>query len=213
MKVIACNGSPRKKGNTATLLEHALQGAGSVGAQTKLVQLYDYSFKGCTSCLACKLLNGKSYGACAMRDGLTPVLAEAAEADVILLGAPIYLGTESGEARSFMERLLYPYHTYAQEPSTLFPRRIKTAMVYTMGLPEAVALKRGYDRLFERATYFMGRVFGHCELFVYDEARLFAEPSKYFCPKIDSKARQEHHEQIFPKECERAFELGKRLAS
>jgi multimeric flavodoxin WrbA len=47
MKVIALNGSPRKKWNTATLLKHALDGAASKGADTELVHLYDYNYKGC----------------------------------------------------------------------------------------------------------------------------------------------------------------------
>ena len=74
MKVIAINGSPRKKWNTATLLEKALEGAASEGAETELIHLYDLNFKGCTSCFACKLKDGKSYGKCAMKDELTPVL-------------------------------------------------------------------------------------------------------------------------------------------
>jgi hypothetical protein len=37
MKVIAFNGSPRKKWNTATLLEKALEGAASQGAETELI--------------------------------------------------------------------------------------------------------------------------------------------------------------------------------
>ncbi|MCO5381118.1 MAG: flavodoxin family protein [Methanosarcina barkeri] len=55
MKVIAINGSPRKKWNTATLLEKALEGAVSEGAETEIIHLYDLNFKGCTSCFACKL--------------------------------------------------------------------------------------------------------------------------------------------------------------
>ena len=55
MKVIAINASPRRKWNTATLLQSALEGAASQGAETELVHLYDLDFKGCTSCFACKL--------------------------------------------------------------------------------------------------------------------------------------------------------------
>ena len=62
MKVIAINGSPRKKWNTAILLEKALEGAASQGADTELVHLYDLDFKGCSSCFSCKLKGGKSYG-------------------------------------------------------------------------------------------------------------------------------------------------------
>lgn len=53
-RVIAINGSPRKKGNTATLLEKALAGAEVAGARTKLIHLYKYTYQGCISCFACK---------------------------------------------------------------------------------------------------------------------------------------------------------------
>jgi multimeric flavodoxin WrbA len=47
MKVLAFNGSPRRKWNTATLLNHALEGAASKGAETELIHLYDLRYKGC----------------------------------------------------------------------------------------------------------------------------------------------------------------------
>ena len=52
MKVMAINGSPRKKWNTATLLDKALEGAASQGAETELIHLYDLNYKGCISCFA-----------------------------------------------------------------------------------------------------------------------------------------------------------------
>ena len=213
MKAIAFNASPRKDGNTATLLRNALEGAAAAGAQTEMVHLYDYSFKGCISCFSCKLLGGKSYGRCAVDDALTPLLEQVTEADVLLLGSPVYLGTETGVCRAFMERLIYPYHVYAKAPPTLFPRRIPTALFYTAGRPATDYEKLGYDTLFERGRYFMNRVIGPCEVFIYDNARLFVDSSKYFCPGLDAVKKQLHHEEIFPRECARAFELGKTLAS
>jgi len=124
MKAIGINGSPRKKWNTATLLENALQGAGSQGAKTELVHLYDYNYKGCISCFACKKKTGKSYGKCAVKDGLTPVLKKVNEADVIILGSPIYFGTVTGEMRSFMERLFFPLMTYTDPPGSLLSRTV-----------------------------------------------------------------------------------------
>ena len=212
MKAIAFNASPRKNGNTATLLSKALEGAADANAQTAMVHLYDYSFKGCISCLSCKLQAGRSYGRCAVRDELTPLLEQAAEADLLLLGSPVYLGAETGICRAFMERLIYPYHTYAVEPSTLFPRRIRTALFFTTGKPAKDHGDAGYNALFERGRHFMNRALGPCEVFIYDDARLFADPSGYFCPAMDTAKKQRHHEEIFPRECARAFELGKTLA-
>jgi multimeric flavodoxin WrbA len=55
MRVIEINRSLRKKWNTATFLEKALE-----GAATEIIHLYDLNFKGCASCFACKLKDGKS---------------------------------------------------------------------------------------------------------------------------------------------------------
>jgi multimeric flavodoxin WrbA len=56
MKVMAFNGSPRKKWNTATLLANALKGAVTQGTETELIHLYELNFKGCISCFACKTI-------------------------------------------------------------------------------------------------------------------------------------------------------------
>jgi multimeric flavodoxin WrbA len=74
MQLIAFNGSPRKTWNTATLLKSALKGASSQGAETELIHLYDLSYKGCVSCFRCKTRGGESYGKCAVKDALTPIL-------------------------------------------------------------------------------------------------------------------------------------------
>jgi multimeric flavodoxin WrbA len=148
MKVMAFNGSPRKKWNTATLLEKALEGAASQGAETELIHLYDLDFKGCISCFACKTIGGKSYGRCAVEDDLTPVFSMIEEADAIILGSPIYFGTVSGEMKSFMERLLFPNLTYTDPPESLFPHRIKTGFIYTMNVTEDQMKEWGYLQLF-----------------------------------------------------------------
>lgn len=54
MKTILLNGSPRKNWNTALMLKAAQKGAESVGAETEYIDLFDLSYTGCRSCLACK---------------------------------------------------------------------------------------------------------------------------------------------------------------
>ena len=112
MTMLAINGSPRKKWNTAKILQSVLDGAAKAGAETKLVHLYDYDYKGCISCFECKRIGGKNYGRCAVKDALAPVLERAATADALILGTPIYFGAETGEMRSFFERLCFPFLTY-----------------------------------------------------------------------------------------------------
>lgn len=54
MKAIIVNASPRKNWSTAQLLKGAQKGAESAGAGTEYVDLYDLTFTGCRSCLACE---------------------------------------------------------------------------------------------------------------------------------------------------------------
>ena len=136
MKAIAINGSPRKGWNTATLLRKALAGAKKNGAETEFVHLYGLAYKGCISCFACKKIGGKSYGRCAVRDELTPVLDRVSEADILIMGSPVYFHTETGEMRSFMERLLFPYLTYTPGYASIFPGKALTGLVYTMNVAE-----------------------------------------------------------------------------
>ena len=109
------NGSPRKNKNTADMLQSAMRGAEAAGAETELVHLYDIDFKGCKSCFACKIKNSKCNGVCAIKDDLRPVLERARQADVIVLGSPVYYSYPTGVMRAFMERLMFPVGTYMYE--------------------------------------------------------------------------------------------------
>ncbi len=208
MKIIAVNGSPRKQWNTARLLEKTLEGA---AAETKLVHLYDLAFKGCISCFACKRIGGSSYGRCAVRDGLTPLLDELASADAFVLGSPVYLYAETGEMRSCIERLCFQYLRYANPPATLFPRRIRTALVYTMNIPEGMVADTGLGQHIEISRGFMERTFGHCETLLVTDTLQFDDYSKYENTLFDPDAKQRRYREVFPQDEARARELGRRM--
>ncbi|MDD4127811.1 MAG: flavodoxin family protein [Methanomicrobium sp.] len=210
MKVIGINASPRKKWNTAKLLKNALMGCESQGAETELIHLYDLDFKGCTSCFACKLKDGKNYGRCSVKDSLAPVLDKIREADAIILGSPIYFGCVTGEMRSFMERLMFPYLVYANPPASLYPKKIKTAFIYTMNVSEE-QMREFYSFHTGANEDFLKRTFGDCESLFCNETLQFEDYSKVVFSYCNPEDRIKRHETIFPKDCERAFELGKRL--
>ncbi|MDV2481867.1 flavodoxin family protein [Methanoculleus sp. Wushi-C6] len=209
--VIGINGSPRKTWNTATLLGHALKGAASSGAETELVHLYDLDFKGCTSCFACKMKGGKSYGRCAVCDDLAPVLDRIGGADGLILGSPIYFGTVSGEMRSFMERLLFPYLIYTRPPRSLFHGRGRAAFIYTMNAPEAVA-RENYAAHIRENRSALERLFGRTESLCSFETLQFEDYDMVDSGYFDPEERRERYRTVFPEDCRRAFELGVRLA-
>ncbi|MGA2918407.1 flavodoxin family protein [Methanoregula sp.] len=210
MNVLAINGSPRKKWNTATLLQNTLDGAASKGAETELVHLYDLTYTGCTSCFACKLKDGKSYGKCAVRDELTPVLEKIPDVDALILGSPIYFGDVTGMMRCFMERLFFPYLTYTRPPVSLFPGKIPTAFVYTMNVSEQL-MNENYGTLIGANEQVLARMFGHAESLFANETLQFEDYDKVVFSYFDPEERRERWKTVFPQDCKRAFELGVRL--
>ena len=211
MKVIAFNGSPRKNWNTAILLQKTLDGAASQGAETEMVHLYELNYKGCVSCFYCKTRNGRSYGRCAVKDDLRPILKKVEKADAIILGSPIYLGTVTGEMRSFMERLVFPYLTYTDPPETLFPRKIRTGFIYTMNATEEMAKERHYDGYIKATRMLMGRIFGSSEALCSYDTCQFDDYSKYVAPRFDPVKKAKRRAEVFPKDCENAFDMGSRF--
>ena len=102
-KIIIIDGGPRKNMSTAKLLQRFAEGAKSASndVEVKTIRLYELDYKGCMSCMACKL-KGKAQNICRFKDALTPILEEIAQADGIVLGSPIYFGEVTGQMRTFL---------------------------------------------------------------------------------------------------------------
>ena len=212
MKIIAFNGSPRKEWNTATLLNKALDGALSQGAEIELIHLYDLKYKGCISCFGCKEKNGISYGRCAVKDDLTPIFKKIEEADGIILGSPIYLGSVSGEMQSLLERLIFPYLTYAESPESLFPKKISAGYIFTMGIPEDFIKAAGYEQRFESMRHTLARIFGSGELLFSFDTYQFKDYSKVVATRFNAEHKLKRRQEVFPEDCNKAFEMGSRFA-
>ena len=210
MKILAVNGSPRKTWNTAILLRKALEGATSQGAEAEFVHLYDLNFKGCQSCFSCKTIGSKSYGKCARKDDITSILERVRDADGIILGSPVYLGAATGAMRSFLERLVFPYLVY-DGVSTLFPRKINTGFIYTMNMTET-ALRRGFDKQVSATEMFLKRIFGASESLLVTDTYQFDDYSKVFAPRFDVEQKAKRRREVFPLDCQKAFEMGVRFA-
>ena len=212
MKLIAINGSPRKRWNTATLLNHAVEGAASQGAETELIHLYNYNYKGCISCFACKLKDGKSYGHCAVQDDLAPILKKIAEADAMIIGSPIYFGDVTGEVRSFLERLLFQYLVYDRNYSSLFPKKMPIGFIYTMNVNQSMFETAGYQQRLKPMEQAVERTLGTTEsMFVMDTYQ-FDDYSKYVVTSFSGEEKARRRKEIFPQDCQQAFVMGAKFA-
>jgi multimeric flavodoxin WrbA len=99
LNVLGISGSPRREGNSETLLHAVLEGAKEAGAETEIVRLNDLTYRGCQACDACF-----TAGRCPQRDGLTAVIEKLREADVWIFSSPIYYDGVSGQLKTFFDR-------------------------------------------------------------------------------------------------------------
>ncbi|MBQ9405328.1 MAG: flavodoxin family protein [Desulfovibrio sp.] len=217
MDIYAVNASPRKKGNTATLLQHALDGAREAAgnsAHTELLHLYAYTYTGCKSCFACKLKGGKSYGRCAIKDDITPVLENLSQADAIIFGSPIYFGGVSGMLRCFEERLLFPYLTYTEGHASIAPKKIRTGFVYTMNVPAALMEEWKYPERLSMMEGYVGHIFGsQPQVLHVNNTVQFSDYSKYVCTMFSGEEKAKYREEHFAEDCHKAHALGAALVT
>ena len=208
-KVIAINGSPRKNGNTATLLQKALDGAKSQGAETEFVHLADLKYRGCISCFTCKMKNTNYIGKCVMNDELSPILEKAMAADVILLGSPIYVGDITGMMRSFIERLAFMNISYGNKKSWHETSPKNGAFIYTMNGNKLQSKLFTYIYLMN--TGILKKFGGRTAQLLSTNTYQFDDYSKYDASNFDEKKKKRTRETIFPKDCEKAYNIGKNL--
>ena len=210
--IIAVNGSPRKDFNTAVLLRHALEGAASKGAQTKLIHLSEMNFRGCISCFSCKKKGSKSFGKCVVKDDLTPVLEIFANSDGLILGSPCYIGSLTGAMHSFLERLIFPYGSYEEGIVTYFDRKIPIGIIYDMGATDELMKERGYEHPASMAAMMLNKYFGYSEVLTVTDTYQFDDYAKYAVSRLDPISKAKRLKEEFPKDCAKAFDMGARFA-
>ncbi|MBL7537425.1 hypothetical protein, partial [Escherichia coli] len=85
----------------------------------------------------------------------------------------------------FLERLLFPYLAYTDPPQSLFPKKIRSAWIYTMNASEKDARQMGYDQLFEQNEFAMKMIFGNCTSLMSYDTYQFEDYSKMEASRFD----------------------------
>jgi multimeric flavodoxin WrbA len=210
-RAIAISGSPRKNWNTDKLIRAALDGAESAGAKTSIVHLYDLDYKGCVSCFSCKRVESYKAGACAMRDGLSPVLDEIMASDALIMGTPIYFSDVTGAMRSFWERLLFINMAYDMENRSAAGKKISCGIIYTMGVPRTMLDGQGYTAMFETHAEIFEALGWKTEFMTSCDTYQFDDYSRFYAPMFNEEHKRRHRESQFPADIKSAFEMGSRL--
>jgi multimeric flavodoxin WrbA len=102
LKVIGFNGSARKDGNTARLINIAFEELNAAGIETELMQLAGRPIHGCIACYKCFANKDRR---CAVTDDCAnECIAKMDEADGIIIGSPTYFAGITPEAKALIDR-------------------------------------------------------------------------------------------------------------
>jgi len=102
MKAVAFNGSARKNGNTAILLNLVLDELRAEQVGTEMIQMAGERISGCVACYQC--LKNKDRKCAVKSDRANEYIQKMREADVILLGSPVYIADVTANMKALLER-------------------------------------------------------------------------------------------------------------
>ncbi len=210
MKTVIINGSPRRNGNTSALCQAFEDGlrAADPSSIIQRINLNDLNYKGCQSCFSCKRKGSITYGVCALKDDLTPVLKSIADADCLVVGSPIYLMDVSSSIKAFLERLCFSLGSYECGYRSLATKPIKVFTIYTMNTIEANAPRQAMDN----ADTFLGHIFSSPHRLCAYDTYQFNDYSKYVVDVFDIKGKAAQRKRQWPKDLEQAYTLAHEFA-
>ncbi len=210
MKIIILNGSPRKDWNTAKMLKEAQRGAESVGAETEYIDLFDLSFTGCRSCLACKRKDAERCK-CFWKDDLSPVIDRIFAADALIIGSPIYLGDITSQVHALIERLHFCALSY-DNYSNYYTGKVDVGIILTMNAPKTV-----YNLAYRKKAKEVAQGFkvlnGATEVYACCDTLQVDDYSKYNMASFNEEHKKSMREKQFPEDLKNAFKMGAELGS
>ena len=140
MHAIAINGSARKDGNTAALLSRCLARLEAEEISGELIQLADLEVRPCRACGTC--FKAKD-GTCVVKDDdFGEIFKRMQDADIIVVGAPVYFGSAASKTMALLQRAGY----VARANGNLLSRKL--------GGPVAVARRAGENFTYAQLMFF-----------------------------------------------------------
>ena len=156
--------------------------------------------------MACKIKD-KASNVCKFKDALTPVLEEIAQADGLAMGSPIYFGDVTGQMRTFLERLAFPWLSY-NDYSMTAPKRMPVVLMETMnGTPE-INNSQGYGSM----EYCIANALGQPEQIIAYNTYQVKNYDRFELAGFSEEAKRQYREEHWEQDLQKAYEAGKRMA-
>ncbi|MDD3222574.1 MAG: flavodoxin family protein [Lachnospiraceae bacterium] len=143
MKYCVLMGSPRKKGNTISIVEPFIDALIANGNDVELIWLYDKDIQPCEACRVCQI-DWSIFG-CQHQDDAQGIFDSILSSDVIVFATPIYSWYCTPPMKALLDRLVYGMNKfYGEEKGPSLWAGKHTAIIATCGYQ----LEKGAD-LFE----------------------------------------------------------------
>ena len=123
MKVVAFNGSARKKGNTSILIQQVFSTLAEAGIETEEVSLAGQQIRGCTACYKC--FENKDKRCVINNDCINANIDKMQAADAIILASPTYFADMTAEMKALIDRC----GMVSRANGDLFRRKVGAAIV------------------------------------------------------------------------------------
>jgi multimeric flavodoxin WrbA len=189
VKVLGISTSPRRNANSDLLLQQALAGAESAGAETEYIRLCDLNIAPCIECNSCY-----KHGTCSIEDDYQMLSSKMLETDRLIFATPIFFMTVCAQAKVLIDRCQCLWaHKYILKQPLITTGRDRRAMVIAVGGTKS---RKMFESIRLTAKYFLD------VLDMNYAANLFVN-------KVDAAGEIKHH----PSAMDEAFRLGRELVS
>ena len=189
MKVLAINGSPRKTGNTASLIEKTLEGARAKGADVRRIDLEDMKIRAVREDDYTVCLDGARED---LSDDLPGIIEAISSSDAIILASPIFFGSIAGAMKVMIDRFQFAWLEKNIRRREVFPGKKRGAFI-------SVQAQERPD-FFNNASSIVRHFFATVNISYSEEL---------FCCNLEKKTDAGTNADYMKK----AFELGQRLGS
>ncbi|MDR2657195.1 MAG: flavodoxin family protein, partial [Oscillospiraceae bacterium] len=126
-------------------------------------------------------------------------------------GSPIYLGDVTSLMRGFIERFGFMNVSYARKDNNNYKGKPKNcAFFYTMNAPKPMHWLFASDYLYN--TGILRRFGGKTTQLISTDTWQFDDYSKYDASNFDIEKKKKARDTVFPKDCQKAYDIGRRFA-
>ena len=143
--VLGISGSPRRRGNTETLVDEVLRGAVEAGASVEKVILNECEIAPCDACGACE-----ASGECVHQDDMEALFDKMRRSQVWVLGTPVYWWGPSAQIKLFVDR--WYAKVFLDQDKAIFKGR-RIILVIPMGDGDASTARHTVGMFTDALTY------------------------------------------------------------